>query len=346
MLRPAGSYPSPRKNGHPVQEPMAPLPDFRPLPFLGNPHVQTVLGSLWRGAPPTFAVRECLVPLPDGDRLVLHDSVPPGWRPGGRIALLVHGLGGSHRSGYMERLTGLLLPHGLRVVRMDLRGVGRGEALARRTYHGGCSDDVRAVAGFFRQQNPAAPLILVGLSLGGNIVLKLAGESAANPLPGLVAVAALAPPIDMIGCAQMLAQPRNHLYEQYFVRHLKDQVRRNRRHHPDQLRPRFPPHLTMRLFDDLVTAPSWGFADALDYYRRASALPMLARIQVAAFILTARDDPFIAVEPFETLQPGPATEVHIIERGGHLGFLGPDGAGGFRWAEQRLVEWIGRLSRS
>src|SRR6516225_7732094 len=101
MLRPAGSYPSPRKNGHPVQEPMAPLPDFRPLPFLGNPHVQTVLGSLWRGAPPTFAVRECLVPLPDGDRLVLHDSVAPGWRAGGRIALLVHGLGGSHRSSYM-----------------------------------------------------------------------------------------------------------------------------------------------------------------------------------------------------------------------------------------------------
>ena len=319
---------------------------FRPLWFLANPHLQTLLAHIWQGPSPRLPAILRHVPLPDGDRLAVHDSIPRRWQPAAGMAVLVHGLGGCHQSGYMVRVGSALWRSGMRVLRMDLRGVGAGETLAKRTYHGGCSDDVRAVAGFFRQQNPAAPLILVGLSLGGNIVLKLAGESAANPLPGLVAVAALAPPIDMIGCAQMLAQPRNHLYEQYFVRHLKDQVRRNRRHHPDQLRPRFPPHLTMRLFDDLVTAPSWGFADALDYYRRASALPMLARIQVAAFILTARDDPFIAVEPFETLQPGPATEVHIIERGGHLGFLGPDGAGGFRWAEQRLVEWIGRLSRS
>jgi predicted alpha/beta-fold hydrolase len=234
----------------------------------------------------------------------------------------------------------------MRVLRMDLRGVGAGERLAKRTYHGGCSEDVRAVAAYFHRENPGTPLILVGLSLGGNIVLKLAGEAAADPLAGLVAVAALAPPIDMIGCARMLAQPSNRLYEQYFVRHLKDQVKRNRRHHSDQPKPRFPRQLTMRLFDEMVTAPSWGFADALDYYRRASALPVLGQIQVPAFILTARDDPFIAVEPFETLRPGPATEVHIMGRGGHLGFLGRDGAGGFRWAERRLVEWICNLPKS
>jgi predicted alpha/beta-fold hydrolase len=226
---------------------------------------------------------------------------------------------------------------------MDLRGVGAGEKLAQRTYHGGCSDDVRAAANFFQQENPNAPLILLGMSLGGNIVLKLAGEAAAKPLTGLHAVAALAPPIDMVACAHMIAQPRNHLYEQYFVRHLKDQVRRNRRHNPRLTRLRFPRHLTMRLFDELVTAPSWGFADAMDYYRVASALPVVGRISVPAFMLTARDDPFIAVESFESLRPGPATEVHIIERGGHLGFLGRDGAGGFRWAEQRLVDWITKV---
>jgi predicted alpha/beta-fold hydrolase len=243
----------------------------------------------------------------------------------------------------MLRVGGALWRRGWRVLLMDLRGVGAGEKLARRTYHGGCSDDVRAVATFFQRQDPGAPLILLGLSLGGNIVLKLAGEAAANPVAGLQAVAALAPPIDMIACANLISQPRNHLYEQYFVRHLKDQVRRNRRHHPTSTRLRFPTHLTMRLFDDLVTAPSWGFADADDYYRRASALPVVSQIQVPAFILTARDDPFIAVETFESFWPGPATEMHIAERGGHLGFLGRDGAGGFRWAEQRLVEWITKV---
>jgi uncharacterized protein len=261
------------------------------------------------------------------------------------VAVLVHGLGGCHQSGYMLRLGRALCRRGMRVLRMDLRGVGAGETLAKRTYHGGCSEDVRAVAASFQRENPGTPLILVGLSLGGNIVLKLAGEAAADPLAGLVAVAALAPPIDMIGCARMLAQPRNRFYEQYFVRHLKDQVRRNRRH-SHQPKPRFPRQLTMRHFDDLVTAPSWGFANAMDYYRRASALPLVGNIEVPAFILTARDDPFIAVEAFETLRPGPATEVHIMERGGHLGFLGPDGAGGFRWAERRLVEWISNLPKS
>src|SRR5262249_24894802 len=148
-------------------------------------------------------------------------------------------------------------------------------------------DDVRAVADWCLRESPGARLILVGLSLGGNIVLKLAGESAANPLAGLHAVAALAPPIDMIGCADMLAQPRNHLYEQYFVRHLKEQVRRNRRHHCRRPRLRLPRHLTMRLFDELVTAPAWGFNGALDYYHRASAMPVVGHIQVPAFILTA-----------------------------------------------------------
>jgi predicted alpha/beta-fold hydrolase len=269
--------------------------------------------------------------------------MPERWQPTAGMVLLVHGLGGCHQSGYMVRLGSALWRRGWRVLRMDLRGVGAGETLARRTYHGGCSDDVRAVAAFFQQESPGAPLILLGMSLGGNIVLKLAGEAAAKPLAGLHAVAALAPPIDMVGCAQMLAQPRNRLYEQYFVRHLRVQVRRNRRHQSSSSRLRLTGQLTMRLFDELVTAPSWGFAGADDYYRRASALPVVNQIEVPAFILTARDDPFIAVEPFETLRPGRSMEVHIAQRGGHLGFLGRDGAGGIRWAEQRLVEWITKV---
>jgi predicted alpha/beta-fold hydrolase len=238
---------------------------FKPLPFLGNPHLQTLLAHVWQGPGVRLPATLREVPLVDGDRLAVHDSMPPRWHPGAGAALLVHGLGGSHRSGYMLRLGSALWHGGMRVLRMDLRGVGAGETLASRTYHGGCSDDVRAVAAHFQHENPGAPMILVGLSLGGNIVLKLAGESAADPLPGLAAVAALAPPIDMVGCAGMLAQPRNRLYEQYFVRHLKEQVRKHRRHQADRPRLRFPRYLTMRLFDELVTAPSWGFADALDY---------------------------------------------------------------------------------
>jgi predicted alpha/beta-fold hydrolase len=264
--------------------------------------------------------------------------VPTGWQDGHGIVLLVHGLGGCHRSGYMLRLGRRFVKHGLRVLRMDLRGVGAGAMLARKTYHGGRSDDLRAVALDIHHENPASPVVLVGMSLGGNLVLKLAGEAGANALPGLHAVAAVAPPIDLSLCSVMLA--RLPFYDNYFARQLVKQVRLHQRHFPDLVLPRFPRRPTMRQFDELCTAPRWGFADAADYYCRASALPVLVNLRVPAFVLTARDDPFIAVEPFESLSLRPNVEVHIARHGGHLGFLGSDGAGGFRWGERQVADWV------
>jgi predicted alpha/beta-fold hydrolase len=316
--------------------------DFRPLPLLGNPHVQTLVGNLWRGAVPFFAAQQHQVVLPDKDRLVLHDSRPSVWKAGDRIALLVHGLGGSHSSGYMERTAALLMKQGIRVVRVDLRGCGQGAHLARKTYNGACSEDIRAAATEIGRWEPSSPLILIGFSLGGNIVLKLAGEAADRPISGLERVAALAPPIDLVRCASLLAAPINRLYDQHFARTLVNQVRRHQRYFPDLPRVRFPRRLTLRIFDELYSAPRGGFADALDYYRRASSLPLLSRITVPTFILTARDDPFIAVEPFESLHVPAHVEVHVLARGGHLGFLGDDGAGGIRWAERRIADWAAR----
>jgi predicted alpha/beta-fold hydrolase len=315
-------------------------PAFRPLPFLGNAHVQTLLGTLLPGRVPGLLSRERHVLLPDGDRQVLHDSVPASWLPGGPLALLVHGLGGSHQSGYMRRLAALLLQRGFRVGRLDLRGAGRGASLARGSYNAGCSADVRVAAEEIFRTCPSSPLTLIGFSLGGNIVLKLAGEAAARPLPGLRAVAAVAPPIDLEGSAERLAARRHRLYDRFFVRNLLAQVRQQQGFFPDLPRPRFPRRLTVRLFDEVYTAPRGGFASALDYYRRSAALPLISRITVPTFILTARDDPFIPVAPFEALPARPHLEVHIAPGGGHLGFLGPDGAGGIRWAERRVLEWV------
>ena len=106
--------------------------DFQPLPFLGNPHVQTVLGNLFRGPSLRYPTHERLVSLSDGDQLLLHDCVPPSWNPDDFTVLLLHGLGGSHQSGYMTRMARRLLSRGIRVVRMDLRGCGKGMPLARR----------------------------------------------------------------------------------------------------------------------------------------------------------------------------------------------------------------------
>jgi predicted alpha/beta-fold hydrolase len=316
------------------------MTDFRPLPFLGNPHLQTLLGNLFRGPALCHPTRQRQVLLPDGDRLVLHDSVPPRWQAGAPVALLVHGLGGSHTSGYMQRVARLLLARGVRAVRMDLRGCGRGAALARRTYNGACSSDVRAAVLEVNRWSPSSPVLLLGFSLGGNIVLKLAAEAAAEPLPGMTRIVAVSPPIDLVHCAVVISAPRNRLYELYFLRNLVRQVRLQQRCFPDGPAVQFPRRLTLRLFDDLYTAPRGGFTDAVDYYQRASSLPLLGKITVPTLILTARDDPFIAVEPFEKVPRLTNLEVYVANQGGHLGFLGDDGAGGIRWAERRVVEWV------
>jgi uncharacterized protein len=314
--------------------------DFRPLPLLSNPHVQTFLGNF----PPLrrfrFPTEERQVELKDGDRVIVHDTAPAAWPPGSRVAVLVHGLGGSHRSGYMQRVSRALLHRGMRVIRMDLRGAGRGVGLARRPYHGACSGDVRTVLEHIATWCPGSPVTLIGFSLGGNIVLKLAGESAADPVDNLHAVAALAPPIDFERCAALLAMPKNHFYEQFFIRALLRQVRDRQRHFENHGAPGFPRRLTLRLFDDLYTAPRSGFDNAGHYYRTASSLPLLPKIKVPTFILTARDDPFIAVEPFETASVGPHVQIKIADKGGHLGFLGWNGGRGLRWSEQRIVEWV------
>ena len=98
--------------------------------------------------------------------------------------------------------------------------------------------------------------------------------------------------------------------------------------------------MSLRQFDDIYTAPRWGYADALDYYGKASALPWIPAIRVPTFILTARDDPFVAVEPFDALPTLPSIEVLISAHGGHMGFLGSDGNGGIRWAEAQVVNWL------
>src|SRR5205807_6490275 len=141
----------------------------------------------------------------------LHDALPARWRTGDPLVLLVHGVGGSHRSAYMVRLANALTRRHARVVRLDVRGAGAGAGRARKLYNGGCSADVRAAAAEVRRWAPGSPLLLLGLSLGGNIVLKLAGEAAAQPVPGLARVAAIAPPIDLAACAETIARPHNRI---------------------------------------------------------------------------------------------------------------------------------------
>src|SRR5207249_2662619 len=150
-----------------------------------------------------------------------------------------------------------LADRGVRVVRMDLRGSGAGAALARRLYAATCSGDVRAVLEQLHAEHPQSPLLLAGFSLGGGIVLKLAGEAANRPVAGLRAVAAVGPPLDSLLCAERLA--RLPFYDAFYVRHVVEQALYLQHHCPDLPPLRFPRRLTLRRFDEIYTVPRWGF---------------------------------------------------------------------------------------
>ncbi|HMP04030.1 MAG TPA: alpha/beta fold hydrolase [Gemmatales bacterium] len=310
---------------------------FRPLLGLGNPHLQTLVGHFVAGPEFGFPSTPRPLTLSDGDRLLWHDSIPPTWQPGARVVVLIHGMGGSHRSGYLQRTARRFRAAGWRTVRVDLRGCGAALPLARRQAHGGLSSDVRQLLETVAAAAPGSPVLLVGFSLGGNVVLKTAGEG----LPSAVrAVAAVAPPLDLNQCSSLISHPRNRVYDLFFVNDLVRQARQRERHFPEVKAPRLlGAAKTLRGFDDVYTAPVWGFADAAEYYRLQSSRPWVERIAVPTLLLTARDDPFIAVEPFESIRPGGAVRVESEGRGGHLGFLGLDGGGGIRWAEARLQAW-------
>src|SRR5262249_9631838 len=145
---------------------------------------------------------------------------------------------------------------------------------------------------------PGSPLALVGFSLGGNLVLKLATEAADTPLDGLDCVVAANPPIDLAACCRYLQARENRICDRNFVRLLRGEVARLHALFPELGRVDLTQVPTLYEFDDVYTAPRNGFAGADDYYARSSAAPGIPRIQVPGLVVHAADDPFIPVDPF------------------------------------------------
>ncbi|HEX5105778.1 MAG TPA: alpha/beta fold hydrolase, partial [Pirellulaceae bacterium] len=267
---------------------------------------------------------------------------PPAWQPGDPVALLLHGLGGCHQSGYMQRCAAKLNERGYRVFRMDLRGYGAGFPLARHPVHAGRSEDAAAVLNYVIELCPDSPIHLVGFSMGANIVLKLAGELGQLAPANLASVMAVAPPIDLVECSRNMQRRLNHFYDRRFVRSLLALIERRRQLVPGALhRPLDPPPRRLVDFDERFTAPLSGFESAHDYYTRASSGPLLCHIAVPTLIVTAANDPIIPVGPFERASYSPTTNLVVTPCGGHLGFIARPGLDpDRRWLDWRVLEWI------
>jgi len=256
----------------------------------------------------------------------------------------LHGLESSANAHYMRGLADKALAAGMNAVLLNQRNCGGTEHLSAGLYHSGLSGDPAAVIRELTELDGLRAFAVAGYSLGGNVALKLAGEYGDAHPPELKAVCAVSPTLELARCVEALERRENVLYEWNFVRNLKARMRRKARLFPGQFPlERLREVRTVRMFDELFTAPHHGFRDASDYYHRASALRVVNRIAVPALIITAENDPFVPPEPFRdpAVTSNPHITLALTPHGGHCGFVtapvnGDDGY----WAERRVIEFV------
>ncbi len=336
---------------------------FQPHPLFTNGHAQTLAGYAW---PRRFRLRalesdeERLFEVEPGVRVLAHCRWQDN-RGNQPTLVLWHGIEGSSTSIYMLGTAEKAFRAGFNVVRMNLRNCGGTEHLTPTLYHAGLTEDLRVVIDELITRDRLSRIFLIGFSLGGNMVLKLAGEYGENPPPEVSGVCTVSPSVDLSASSQLIGERRNWIYHRNFVTRLQRRVDFKKELYPDVYEPEtLPVARTLREFDERHTAPAFGFAGVDDYYAKASSLPLLGRIRIPTLIIHAQDDPFIPFAPLR--DPLIAANPYILliapPRGGHVAFVGTssradsdepdadsdenqsDGLAEDRfWAENRVVEF-------
>jgi predicted alpha/beta-fold hydrolase len=316
------------------------LPAF--VPLFKNPHLVTIAANYWPRAMDTlrFPVEVKLYDTEPGVRVLVH-SQRPASQPIAEV-VVVHGLEGSSDAGYARSLAQELLKAGWAAHRFNMRSCGGTEHLSGNgLYHSGQTSDLLAV---IRQIKGDAPIFLAGFSLGGNVVLKLAGELGDRASELIVGAIAVSTPIDLAACAKRLASPSNFVYSRRFLRRLKQRIRLKAQSAPglfalDQL----DGVKSIYEFDDKFTAPSFGFGTADNYYATQSSNQFLDRIQVPALLVQAKDDPLIPFEVYShpAFSRNPNLQLLAVEHGGHVGFVSRTTPR--FWLDRVLLEWLSEV---
>jgi predicted alpha/beta-fold hydrolase len=314
---------------------------FVPRRFLRNRHAMTLAGNFLPRKSSLPEPEECLFQVADQARILCHCHWQP--EPAQRPAvIIVHGLEGSSLSQYVIGTGSKAWDAGMSVIRMNMRTCGGTERLAPTLYHSGLSSDVGAVLREVLEEKKLRRVGLVGYSMGGNLVLKLAGELGAGAPAELKAVAAVSPAADLAASADAMHAWSNRVYEWKFLLSLMRRFKRKSMLHPDLYKKvsRWPG--SIREFDHLITARYCGFESADDYYYRAAAARVIDKIAVPTLMLHATDDPFIRLLPEtrERIRANPHIRLLETSHGGHCAFLAqPNGYDG-RWAERQIIHFF------
>jgi predicted alpha/beta-fold hydrolase len=319
---------------------------FHPRPWLANAHLQTIFGNFLprHNALPAPIAQLVQVSPAHGSQIATQILCECDWQPlphraSRPTAIILHGLEGSSQSQYVIGNANKLWLAGCNVIRMNMRNCGgRSDSgrnaggqtsrdmarLSPTLYHSGLSSDVDHVLRHFIATEHLQSVALIGYSMGGNLVLKLAGDLGAAAPPQLHSVIGVSPAIDLAASADALHEPQNRVYERKFLRALLKRFRRKTMLFPRAFDPQRASSITsLREFDDRITALYSGFRSADDYYFRAAAARVLDHITIPALILHASDDPFIrfTTETHDKIAANPHITLLETAHGGHCAFL-------------------------
>ncbi len=323
----------------------ADLQAYRAPWWLPGGNAQTIWPALWArrhfGPPPVWRRERWVTPdddFIDVDRAVL-DSHPQA-----PLLVLFHGLEGSSSSQYAVAFADFAAAQGLAFAVPHFRGCSGELNRAPRAYHSGDFEEIHWILRRFAQADPQRPLIAVGISLGGNALLRWAGEMGQSADATVRAVAAVCSPLDLAAGGHAIGRGFNRqVYTRMFLNSMKPKALRKLAQHPglfdgEALRAA----RDLYQFDNLFTAPLHGFRDTQDYWARASAKPHLARIRVPALALNALNDPFV---PAYSLPRAGEVGAHVTlwqpVHGGHVGFPASLGALGLPGHVRAMPEAVG-----
>ncbi|MBA3272156.1 MAG: alpha/beta fold hydrolase [Acidobacteria bacterium] len=319
------------------------IADYIPLPRFAGGHKMTLYAWARRRIFPELpaAVERCFE-VADDARVLAHCHWQPQ-REAHPTLIALHGLEGSSEAHYMRGIASKAWARSFNVVRLNQRNCGGTEHLSAGLYHSGLTADPLVVLRELAAKDGLTRMAIAGYSLGGNLALKIAGDLGPDASRELCAVAAVSPVMELEACVTAIERRENRLYEWNFCRNLQSRMRRKAKACPDKWDTAGLWKIwSIRAFDERYTAPHHGFADAADYYHRASAMRVVDRIAIPALIVTAEDDPFVPPEPFRDpkVTGNPHITTVITAHGGHCGFIGEASGYDGYWAEKMVVDFV------
>ncbi len=306
--------------------------------FFKSAFAQTLYSVYLRQVPRIFYKREKVI-TPDRDFLYL-DWLLNDPR---RLVILSHGIVGDSQTTYTRGMAKVFAEQNWSVLAWNMRG--RGGLTTnwhQKNYHLGYTDDLRFVVNHAIQKN-YKEVILIGFSMGANIVLKYLGEESKNLNETIKASVAFSAPIDIVSCGEQIDHPSRRLYSNRLLREvMENTISRISMITPMVDIERLLKVKTWREFDEIYTAPLYGFDSVLDYRKKASSKPLLSQISIPSLLINAKDDPLLSQECFPedaSVQNHPYLFGEFPENGGHLGFVCFDKSG-LIWSEQRSLEFV------